>query len=137
MQKEFMLLSLCLLALCSCSTTTVTVGTFKTYEGDSLPESKTALIEGIWGMFGKGVATAICGVDEIRFDPCVIAIELLPGEHTVYVRLILASAVIHRTYVQEFIAGSAYFLRPEKREDGSEEPVIEFRKFRGNKPGIF
>jgi hypothetical protein len=130
MKAKWIGLCVCVLTMCSCSTDTVSVGTVKLYKEDSLPENKTALVEGIWGFFGKGVATAICKVDKKSFDPCVIAVELLPGEHSVDVRLILASAEIHRTYVQKFSAGREYQVRPKKKGDGTEEPVIEFKRSR-------
>lgn len=119
-----------LLVLCGCSTKTVQVTTVRLYDSKPYPEKIPALIEGIWGVFGKGVATAICGVDGRTFDPCVIAVELLPGNHTIDVRLILASATIHRTYVMNLGEASMYVVVPARKMDGFEEPVIEFKRFR-------
>ena len=118
------------LVLSGCSTQAVTVTTLRLYGPNTLGDMKPALIEGIWGFFGKGVATAICGVDGRTFDPCVIAVELPPGKHEVNARLILAAATVHRTHVVQLEEASAYQVVPKKRDDGFEEPVIEFRKFR-------
>lgn len=130
MKREHILLNICLLLLCSCSTANVTVPNVRMYEGNPLPESKTAILGGIWGWFGGGIATAVCGVDEMKYDPCVIGVELLPGEYTVNVRLIIGNSWIYRKYRMEFVAGSEYQVRPKKNEDSTEYPVIEFYKFR-------
>jgi hypothetical protein len=122
--------ALYLLAVCGCSTQAVTVTTLRPYGPKTLGDMKPALIEGIWGFFGKGVATAICGVDGKAFDTCVIAVELPPGEHQVDVRLILGAATIHRTYGMQLEEAGTYQVVPKKMDDGSEEPVIRFHKFR-------
>ena len=128
MRISALLLILYSLVLGGCSTKTVTVTTVKMYDSNSPPEKTPAVIEGIWGMFGKGVATAICGVDERTFDPCVIAVELLPGMHTVHVRLILASSRIHRTHLVNIEEGRVYSVVPKRNPDNTEEPVIELKK---------
>jgi len=123
-------LVLFLLMLGGCSTQAVSVTTFRPYEPVSTGEMKPARIEGIWGFFGQGVATAICGVDGKRIDPCVIAVELPPGPHEVSVRLMLAGAEIHRTYVLELEGAGAYRVVPKRMDDGTEAPVIEARDAR-------
>ena len=89
----------------------------KLYEGEPLPENKIVHIEGIYGIFGWGRATAICRVDEHRFDPCLLSVDLLPGKHTIEVRYLYGNEEmnrkLYRTYVMDFPAGSKCNIRLE------------------------
>ncbi len=125
----------CLLAMTACSTSTVTMTTVKLYKGGPLPEAETARVHGIAGLFGKGIATAVCGVDGRVFDPCVTDVELLPGEHTIDVRLILGNSYVYRSWTIDLVRGGDYNVRPARIGDTHyEEPVIRFHRDQsGNK----
>jgi len=124
MKSKLARIAIFALSLYGCSNSVVSTTTVRLYEDKSLPRENIARIEAIHGVLGEGIATAICGVDEHVFDPCVLAVELPPGQYTVHVREIAGKTVIRKSYTRRFKAGSTYIVGIRVRENGSEEPVI-------------
>jgi len=124
MKSKLTRIAIFTLSLYGCSNSVVSTTTVRLHGEKSLPRENVVRIEGIHGVLGEGIATAICGVDEYVFDPCVLSVELLPGQYAIHVREIAGKTVIRRSYTRKFKAGSQYIVGIRVRENGSEEPVI-------------
>jgi hypothetical protein len=59
------------------------------YEGDKKPANEIADISGMWGWnpINGFLGTKVCAVDGKPLKPCKTDIELLPGEHTLLMKL--------------------------------------------------